>query len=237
MAYSRSIPYKGFCLEVNEIIKILKRSKLKKNSNLDIRFKEYIVASSIFLAHAELENYIKDVFDLYIRNLAQKKFLELNEDLRAYLILKFFSKKNMHISILMKEEGLILKEIKKESSNSSKHIFDKDLCLTYIKGADVYETYKYPSVKNLQKIYKRIGCDNIFNLASAIIKKNSQKILELIGTYRTSLAHNATLTGITIDDLINSLEDLKIFAKGLDNVLYNQIVKDHTQIFWRDYIQ
>lgn len=237
MGYARSRPYKDFIFEVDEIIKILKKSNLKSNARLDVRFKSYILASSIFLAHAELENYIQDIFELYIRNLSQKKFFEINEDLRAYLIYKFFRNKDMHLSIFMNDEKKILDEIKKESSNGSKHIFDKDLNIKYIRGSDVYEVYKYPSVKNIQKIYKRIGCHNIFNQISAIIRKNGQSILEQIGTYRTSLAHNANLTGITVNDLIDVLAELKIFVKGLDKVLYNQIVKDYKQLFWKNHIQ
>ena len=236
MAYSRSRPFKSFYSEIDEIILVLKKVNLKSNTNLDIKFKDYILSSSVFLAHAELENYIEDIFNLYLRNLSQKKFFDLNEDLRSFLVYKFFKDNNIHQSILMNDEKSIISAIKRESSNGAKHIFDKDLEIIYISGKDIYETYKYPSVKNLQKIYKRIGCDNIFNMISKEIKKNATNILERIGTYRTSLAHTATLSNITSNDLIFALNELKLFVKGLDKTLYKRIVADYNQIFWRSYL-
>lgn len=236
MAYSRSRPFKSFYSEIDEIILVLKKVNLKSNTNLDIKFKDYILSSSVFLAHAELENYIEDIFNLYLRNLSQKKIFDLNEDLRSFLVYKFFKDNNIHQSILMNDEKSIISAIKRESSNGAKHIFDKDLEIIYISGKDIYETYKYPSVKNLQKIYKRIGCESIFDMASREINRNAKGILEQIGTYRTSLAHTATLSHITANDLILVLKDLKLFVNGLDRVIYKKIVNDHKQVFWRNNI-
>ena len=60
MAYSKSVPFKNFVYEVDEIIKILKKLKLQSSSTLNGKFKEYILFSCVFLAHAEIENYIED---------------------------------------------------------------------------------------------------------------------------------------------------------------------------------
>lgn len=236
MAYSRSLPFKNFITEIDDIIQVIRKVNLKSHAGLDVKFKEYILSSSVFLAHAEIENYIQDVFSLYLRNLSQKKFFDLNEDLRSFLVYKFFKDNKIHHSLLANDEKSIINIIKKEASNGSKHIFDKDLKITYISGNFIYETYKYPSVKNIQKIYKRIGCDNIFNMISKEIKKNATNILERIGTYRTSLAHTATLSNITSNDLIFALNELKLFVKGLDKTLYKRIVADYNQIFWRSYL-
>lgn len=149
---------------------------------------------------------------------------------------KFFKDKNIHHSLLTNDEKSIMNIIKTEASNGHKHIFDKDLQITYISGAYVYESYKYPSVKNIQKIYKRIGCDNIFNLVSKDIRKDAKNILERIGTYRTSLAHTASLSNLAPNDVIFALNELKVFVKGLDKVLYKRIVVDYQQIFWRTYL-
>lgn len=234
MAYSRSIPFKNFLTAIDEIIKVIKDVSLASYSSLDLRFKDYILSSSIFLAHAEIENYIEDIFNLYLRSLSQKKFFELNEDLRSFLVYKFFKDNNIHHSVLVNDEKAIMSIIKKEASNGHKHIFDKDLHITYISGKFVYENYKYPSEKNIQKIYKRIGCDNVFNMVSKEIEKNSKNILDRIGTYRTSLAHTATLSNISNNDLIFALNELKLFVKGLDKVLYKRVVADYKQIFWRN---
>ena len=108
MAYSRSSPFKSFYSEIDEIILVLKKVNLKSNTNLDIKFKDYILSSSVFLAHAELENYIEDIFNLYLRNLSQKKFFDLNEDLRSFLVYKFFKDNNIHQSILMNDEKEVI---------------------------------------------------------------------------------------------------------------------------------
>jgi hypothetical protein len=236
MAYSKSLPFKNFLTEIDEIIKVIRKVSLRSNSSLDSTFKEYILSSSVFLAHAEIENYIQDIFNLYLRSLSQKKFFDLNEDLRSFLVYKFVKDNNIHHSLLANDEKSIMSIIKKEASNGHKHIFDKDLQITYISGKSVYETYKYPSTKNIQKIYKRIGCDNIFNLVSQEIRKNAKNILERIGTYRTSLAHTATLSNMASNDLIFALNELKLFVKGLDKVLYKRIVADYQQIFWRTHL-
>ena len=48
MAYSRSRPFKSFYSEIDEIILVLKKVNLKSNTNLDIKFKDYILSSSVF---------------------------------------------------------------------------------------------------------------------------------------------------------------------------------------------
>ncbi len=232
MGYARSRPYKDFCNEIDNIISILKGSQ--KNKNLEGIYKDYIHASAIFLAHAELENYIQDTFNLFIKNLNSIKFSDLNENLRAFLIFKFFNfEQNLPLLLSKKQESEIISYIKKETVKSP-HLFDKNMHLpTFFKGSHVYETFKYPSEKNLNKVYNRIGCQNIFNLISSEVKKNAKNILSQLSTYRTTLAHGNGLVGVSVDDLLRILQDIKIFAKGLDRVLYKQVAKDYKEAFWK----
>lgn len=232
MSYSYSRPYKEFLISIDEILLTLKKYKLKKNNSLDVSFKDYILASSVFLAHAELENYIQDIFDLYLRNLSNRKSSEIHHELKIFLVYKFMRKNEIYLSVLKKDEKSVFKYIDAELKNSSKHIFDKDLNINMLKGVEVYEELKYPSVKNLIKIYNRLGCNDIFNQVSRELNTDSKKILEQIATYRTSLAHNASLVGITADDIINCLNELKQFTKGLDRVLYKHVVRNYKQVFW-----
>lgn len=232
MSYSYSRPYKEFLISIDQILQTLRKSKLKRNNGLEISFKEYILASAVFLAHAELENYIQDIFDLYLRNLSDKKSSEIHHALKIFLVYKFMRKNEIYLSVLKKDEKSVFKYIDTELKSSSKHIFDKDLNIHMLKGAEVYEELKYPSSRNLMKIYNRLGCTDIFNQVSREISKDSKSILEQIGTYRTSLAHNASLIGVSADDIIICLNDLKIFTKGLDRVLYKHIVSNYKQVFW-----
>ena len=70
-------------------------------------------------------------------------------------------------------------------------------------------------------------------MTSREIRRNAKTILEQLGTYRTSLAHTASLTSVTVDDIIATLNDIKLFVRGLDKVLYKRIVTDYNQNFWR----
>lgn len=175
MGYACSRPFKDFENSIQDIIKVLKKSKLKKNSNLDSQFKEYILASSIFLAHAEVENYIQDIFNLYLMNLSNKKINELHDELKNFLVYRFMKKNDIHLSLVRKEEKRVLEYIDGERKNDSKHIFDKDLNIENLKGVHVYEDSKYPSLKNLPKIYNRLGCYDIFNQVSKLIHQDAKK--------------------------------------------------------------
>jgi hypothetical protein len=236
MSYSRSRPFKDFEKSIDDIILVLKMSKLKKNANLDSRFKDYILGSSIFLAHAEIENYIQDIFNLYLMNLSDKRINDIHDELKNYLVYRFMKKNDIYISLVKKDEKRVLDYIHEERKNGSKHIFDKDLNISSLKGAHIYEDSKYPSSKNLPKIYSRLGCNDIFSKVSAIIRQDAKNILEQIGTYRSSLAHTATLVGISVDDIILNLKNLKKFVQGLDRVLYKHIVKNYKEAFWKSKI-
>ncbi|MFH4201971.1 hypothetical protein WAJ61_21480, partial [Acinetobacter baumannii] len=75
-----------------------------------------------------------------------------------------------------------------------------------LKGDFLYERKKYPSVDNLNIIYKRIGIKKIFNEVSRELKSDAQSYLESLSSLRTTLAHNGELVGISFDDVILSLE-------------------------------
>lgn len=72
MSYSMSAARKSTALEFKDITSRIRKSQRK---GIEPTLREYVVAASIFLAHATLENYISDVFSGFANGLqASREF-------------------------------------------------------------------------------------------------------------------------------------------------------------------
>lgn len=225
MPYSKSRSRKAY---EEAIIDISERIKKAKNSKIDNSFGEYIIAASIFLAHAEMENYIYDVFHDFADavQVAARRGSVLPSNLRAHL---FIRKSNVKAGV----SRLIIGGPERDFINSvvslinghAGTLIDESRELARFTGVDVLVEQKYPSKDNLKVLFNRIGISNIFDELGSILKEDCGMLLDSIGGLRTQLAHNASLPGIGYKDVKDVIKKAERFIGGLDRAIYRVVVK------------
>lgn len=223
MAYLVSAPRRRLEQQL-DIIKTKVRQADPAGVPTDLR--EYAIAAAIFLAHAEFENYFVEVLDglaqVYSRSASDAS--NLPTKLRSHLISEKLGLATLASKILTKTgEQEVLIGIERWFSSPDSTLLTGAAPLCQISGAHIYGDYTYPSLKNIERILRRLGVGDPKGLLNRQGRRDVVALLESIASLRTSLAHNATLPGISVLDVIARIDGLLIFVEAFDRVLYSQL--------------
>lgn len=236
MPYSISAARKTTRLDFKEIKFRIRRSQNKK---VEPNIREYVVAASIFLAHATLENYISDIFSGFANGLQSSpvKGSEIPENLQAHLFLHRIDKTKIYgTAIGTHSEVESLTSITKSLRTHAGTVVDNSKTIFRFTGKDIFTNHKYPSVDNIKKVFHRIGEPKIFTKLDIVLKGNSQSLLESLGSLRTQLAHTGQIPGVSPSDVIKRIEDVEQFISAIDRVMYKLVTSFTDQKTWRSHI-
>ncbi|WP_153002487.1 HEPN domain-containing protein [Pseudomonas putida] len=236
MPYSISAARKTTKLDFREIKSRIRRSQNKK---VEPNIREYVIAASIFLAHATLENYISDIFSGFANGLQSSpiKGSEIPENLQAHLFLNRIDKTKIYgTAIGTHSEVESLTSITKSLKTHAGTVVDNSKTIFRFTGKDIFTNHKYPSVDNIKKVFHRIGEPKIFTRLDVVLKGNSQSLLESLGSLRTQLAHTGQIPGVSPSDVIKRIEDVEQFISAIDRVMYKLVTSFTDQKTWRSHI-
>jgi len=236
MSYSVSAARKTTSLDFKEI-----KSRIRKSQNKKIEpiIREYVVAASIFLAHATLENYMSDMFSGFANGLQSSpiKGSDIPEQLQAHLFLSRIDKTKIYgAAIGTHSEVDSLTSISKSLKTNAGSVVDNSKTIFRFTGQDIFTSYKYPSVENIKKIFHRIGEPKIFQKLDIVLKKDSQSLLESLGSLRTQLAHTGQIPGVSPSDVIKRIGDVELFVSAIDRVMYKLVTNSSGQHTWKSHI-
>lgn len=236
MPYSISAARKTTNLDFREIKSRIRKSQHKK---VEPTIREYVIAASIFLAHATLENYISDIFSSFAKGLQSSPIRgsEIPENLQAHLFLNKIDKTKIYgTAIGTHSEIDSLTSISKSLKTHAGTVVDNSTTIFRFTGKDIFTNHKYPSVDNIKKIFHRIGEPKIFTRLDIVLKSNSQSLLESLGSLRTQLAHTGQIPGISPTDVIKRIEDVEQFISAIDRVMYKLVTSFSNQNIWKLHI-
>jgi len=198
--------------------------------------REYAIAAAIFLAHAEVENFFGDILTriaiAYSNGLTYSS--ELPKRLRAHLVAEKlnlqgfvakFSSKTGEPAILDTVEGWFASPYHSLLNNSQR--------LCPFDGKDIYGDYVYPSIKNIERVLRRIGIGDPRGKLNGIAKRDVISLLESVGDLRTALAHSASLPGVSCRDVIDKMSDLRAFVAAMDRALYSHVRTSLPHAVWK----
>lgn len=191
---------------------------------IPINVRDMTYQSAIFQASATFEEYLKQVFDHWLFESRQRSHASSHLPSRvryAYLgreFSKFFSR--------FQHEGdeKVLAEKIESKVEIIEFAVGRALIPNHITGSLAYHESKYPSPKNIRKIYSRIGVDNIFGLLSQKMQTDAELRLQSFNDIRTAIAHGFP-PGLTIEDVKRSLDDITMFIGALDRLNHSHFSK------------
>lgn len=219
---------------------IAARLKTAENRNIDPYLREYVVAAAIFLAHAEIENFISDLFSAFSSAAQENRTngSSLPEELQSHL---FLTKSNAKVIFAKYMAGNSEKDLIKAFSKVLRGmpgtiINDGTPSMMPFTGSDIYTSLKYPSADNLRRLFFRVGVDDIFTALNAQLKEDSAALLGSLGSLRTQLAHTGTLPGISCGDVRERLGAIERFVGALDRQMFKVTSSAFGTAVWKRYV-
>ena len=230
MSYSNSLSLKDFRTEIKSILST-SRNSTYKYINLSTPAKEMIFQAAIFKTSALIEEYLKNIIYDWIYNIKKNSLTAdtLPENLRFY----FLSYKHLgayQSFIQNKDERKLINKFKENSVNNL--FYDDQILSNEINARDIIQANKYPSVKNIKKLFQRLGVKNVFDLVSAKTKKQFPQSLQSFLDVREAIAHQNP-PQLTYNDVKNNIETVDKFVSALDRIFFSIIIKNQGEKCWR----
>ncbi|MGF6663310.1 hypothetical protein QF000_004978 [Paraburkholderia atlantica] len=215
------------------------RLKVADGKGVDPMLREYVISAAIFLAHAEIENFIADVVAGFSQGVLAKapKGSSLPGNLRSHLFLTKANALQIFGNYLVgSSEKELLKSFTSAINGSAGDLLNDQKHITNINGKEIYGTLKYPSEDNLKKLFFRLGVNDLFQQLSAHLKQDAVALLKSLGSLRTQLAHTGTLPGISCKDVRKKLDDAERFVSALDRLMFRITSANLGATIWRQYL-
>ena len=198
---------------------------------IPINVRDMTYQSAIFQASATLEEYIKQIFDHWLFELKRHSLTGANIPRRARF--SYFGRELSDAFSKFVHAG-DEKDLA-ERIQGKTHLIEFALGVSGIApnltGEFAYKDRKYPSPRNIKKLYERIGCDNIFHRLSREMKSDAELKLRAFNDVRTAIAHG-TAPNLTLNDVKRNLDDVALFIKSLDKVNHKEFSRDFGGGVW-----
>ncbi|WP_208279308.1 HEPN domain-containing protein [Massilia oculi] len=210
---------------------------LADDSSVSVVLRDYAIAAAIFLAHAEFENYfvyvLSDLAGTYTS--AAGDATKLPSRLRAHLITTRLNLEGLAPKLVSRSRDQeVFSIIERWFTAADNKLIAGTAPLPVISGGDIFGDSTYPSIKNIEKILKRLGVGDPKGELNRIGGgKDIVGLLESISSLRTALAHSATLPGVNVSDVHQRIDGLKEFVLAFDKIVFNQVLTSLSVSDWQ----
>jgi hypothetical protein len=223
MAYTRSRARKQFDIDVIEILSTIRTAHSSQCSSPAIR--TFALCAAVLLCSARFESYIEDLIGNWGRLVTTQAVTteRLPRRLRAFLLnqpavvaaYRAFIVDNDELSFLSKLETLI---------GQAHYEFALDgRPLPPFSVRLLYADRKYPSPKNLKRLFDRLGLRNSFGAMNALARRDTEGMLTSFNDLRTEMAHTGMPVGLSVGDIRQRIKDMQIIVGCIDRMFYRHV--------------
>jgi hypothetical protein len=226
---------------VEQQLDIVKANVAQANAvGVSLVLRDYTIAAAIFLAHAEFENYfvyvLSDLAQTYTS--AAGNATKLPPKLRAHLVARRLNLEGLAPKLVTRSrEEDVFSMIERWFTAADTALIIGTSPLPAVNGNDIFGDLSYPSIKNIERILKRLGVGDV---RGTLNRQGGGKdvvgLLESIASLRTALAHSAALPGVSIGDVQSRIDGLKEFIEVFDQIIYTQAVSTLADPDWRTHM-
>lgn len=232
MPYSRSRARKRFEAEISQVLGALREAFSSKCSSPQVR--ELAMYGAILLASAKVESYIEDLIADWgssVRSSAPTTE-KLPTRMRAYLLNRPELLSAYRKFVCFQDEREFLSEV--ESFVGGTHYefgidtrsvptFDTEL---------VYKDRKFPSPRNIKRLFDRFGFTNVFGDLNRVSKRDVEALLTSFNDLRNEMAHVGKPVGLTHTDIRDRINEVQSIVGYIDRVFYQHTCKSVGNAYW-----
>ena len=218
--------FESSLIEINNVINIISPPR-----RVDPDIKNYILGAAILFLSAKLENYISDLFNGICQRASSGSCSV--ENVPAELLgWAFLSDGHFDRSckfVAKKDEGDF---IKSTGAYLQKQLLkDPDNYLNVTLFKDISDR-SYPSVKNIKRMFRRIGVESIFSLLNCRLHTDAENILKTLNVNRGALAHSGLSGSISYGDVKNQILQIRKLVAAIDKETFYHFRKTDTVGIW-----
>ena len=221
MPYRRSVHRKDFDNRVGLLLKEAYKAQRRVKS-VSSEHRDMIFQCAIFQTSAAIESYNRLIIESWIQKLRTKSISHIPVSARAFILVErlkgVIGKYN-----LLKDEAWVLSEISK-SHWPWGLIMATGPTPPALNGAALHAHTSYPSEKNIERLYNRLGLSGMINKLGAEMKRDASILIESFQSVRTALAHSSP-PPISITDVTRLLDDARILVAAIDRIMFRHIGK------------
>jgi hypothetical protein len=223
MAYRRSRARTQFDAEIREILRIVGEAHSKKCSSAAVR--EYALCNAILLTSAKLESYLEDLVADWAASIRSKGITteRLPRRTRAFLLNQPTIISAYRRFFAEEDEAALLTKIETTIAQAQYEFALDGRGLPVFHAKVLYADRKYPSPKNLRRLFDRLGIENIFIELNKLAKRDAEGMLTSFNDLRTELAHVGMPVGVPATDIKNRIRDTAAMVGYIDRVFFRSV--------------
>ncbi len=223
MAYKRSQARNRFESDVDTILQAVRIAHSNQCSVTVIR--EHVLCSAVVLCSARFEAYIEDLFGGWgaaIR--AQGVTTErLPRTVRAFLLNQPSVVAAYRKFIVEEDEAHLLSRLEDLLAGTHYDLATDGIPLPAFSVASLYSDRKYPSPRNVKRLFNRFGFPNVFHVLNRVGKRDTEALLTSFNDLRTEMAHVGMPVGLSARDIKHRIKGLKIVVGCIDRTFYSHV--------------
>lgn len=232
MPYRYSRARKQFIADVVAIDSTLRDAFSPKCTPRSVR--EYALCSAVILTSAKFETYLETLISDWCRALLANGLLtdSLPLSTRAFLLNDPVVESAYRRLVYRQDESEFLSEIGNLVGNPVFLFAKNGEPVPVFQARRVYSDSKYPSPRNLKRLFRRCGIEPIFSKLAAVAKKNVENLLTSFNDVRTEMAHQGMPIGLSASDVRARIADARSVVGYIDRVFYAHVQRTTGIVSW-----
>lgn len=232
MPYKRSRARKQFEGEIRTILRTIDEAFSKRCSSPKVR--EYTLCSAVLLTSAKLESYIEDLIGDWGASIRTHGVTteRLPHRTRAYLLNHPTTFIAYRRYIADEDEGSFLTKIENSLDQAHYDFAFNGRPLPAFSVKLLYADRKYPSPKNIRRLFDRFGVANVFAELNRMARRDVEGLLTSFNDLRTELAHVGMPVGRSASDIKQRVKDVSLIVGYVDRMFYSAVRKSVGSNCW-----
>lgn len=225
MPYRRSRARKRFDTETVALLDTLKETFSSKCDSVKTR--KIALCGAVLLCSAMIESYLEDLIGDW-GNVLKTPFLttdNLPRRMRAFLLKDPAIVEAYRRYICFQDEMELLRRLEALLGNALHEFAFDGRGIPAFPVSAVYKDRKYPSPKNLKRLFYRFDFNNIFDELGRLARRDVEAALTSFNDLRTEMAHGGMPVGLTKDDIKNRIREVRQIVGYVDRAFYSHVAK------------
>jgi hypothetical protein len=188
----------------------------------------------VLLCGAKVESYIEDLLADWTRAVRANGVTtdKIPRTARAFLLgqqglisayRRFFAEE---------DEGALLSKVEALIGTPHFEIAIDGKPLPVFSGPALYSDRKYPSPRNLKRLFGRFGIVNVFNSMNRIARRDTEALLKSFNDLRTEMAHVGMPVGLSVVDIRKRILDVKAVVGFVDRMFFDHVLRTVGRACW-----
>jgi hypothetical protein len=202
-----------------------------RTRSLPTHVRDAVFQNCVFQLCAALEDYLLEAMAGWLTNLLARGAAAsaLPATTRAIALLKH-QDDAFRLYVGTKDEGRFAEAILADRSFAAL-LVDTETMQSSDLASMLVKDKKFPSTRNFEALFKRIGIDKIFGKLSARTASTFELNLRSFMDVRNALAHESP-PSVTDEDLVRYFSQVRSWIDAIDRELYSHVVKVSGSAYW-----